>query len=161
MQLGYGARKGAIREMVAGVAPCERVLPVAESLPTKAFAETVVIRAHEFFELHFIRAWHAQAAQAVIHFGPFRSGHPPTEIATRGTGEWMAPGARLLASAVAHARHCRRIPPSGRQQESGVLAQDRGKYLVSASCTPSTTSLASGLGTPGLAGQPDTGHLPS
>ena len=81
MQLGEGGRKGAIREMLAGVAQCKRVLPVADCLPTKAFAETVVIRAHGFLELHFIRAWHAQAAQAFA--GPFRSSHPPTEIATR------------------------------------------------------------------------------
>jgi hypothetical protein len=98
MQLGDGGRKGAIREMVASVAPCKRVLPVADCLPTKAFAETVVIRPHGFFELHFIRAWHVQAAKAVIHFGPFRSGHPPTEIATRVEWDGRMCGAGCAAS---------------------------------------------------------------
>jgi hypothetical protein len=42
-------------------------------LPTKASAKTVAIRPYGIFELHLVRAWHAQAAAAFA--GPFRSGH--------------------------------------------------------------------------------------
>lgn len=38
-------------------------------------------RPHGFFELHLVRAWHAQAAESFA--GPFRSGHPPKGIEAR------------------------------------------------------------------------------
>jgi len=82
--------------MPPGVAPCERVLPVADCLPAKAFAELVVIRSHGFLELHLVRAWHAQAAKALA--SPFRSGHPQAEISTRVAWGGRMGGARYAAS---------------------------------------------------------------
>jgi len=83
--------KGVLPDVRAGGAPCTRVLPAADCLPTKASAEPVAIRPVGFFELHLVRAWHAQAAESFA--GPFRDGHPRS-----GIGAWAGRGGVHLPS---------------------------------------------------------------